>query len=68
VRDGIQNPLNLYPMTGFGYVFSEGDIRDILAYIKRWWTDEQRAHQAEITAYASEVRANVGLTDPTITP
>src|SRR5690606_28070715 len=45
VQEGIQNPLDQFPMASFSPGLSEEEIRAILAYIKLWWTDEQRQHQ-----------------------
>ena len=36
-------------MPGFQGVLSEGQVVAILDYIKTWWTEEQRAAQADIT-------------------
>lgn len=36
-------------MPAFAGELSTEDVEAILAYIKTWWTDEQRASQAEIT-------------------
>ena len=36
-------------MPAFEGRLSEDDIAAILAYIKTWWTDEQRAYQSDIT-------------------
>ena len=49
IKEGIQNPLSQYPMPAFGDSLSDEDIHAILAYIRLWWTDEQRAHQARLT-------------------
>ncbi|MGX1308200.1 mono/diheme cytochrome c family protein [Amorphus suaedae] len=45
VGDGYQSD-----MPGFGDTYSDDEIRDVLAYIKSQWPEEQRAVQAEITA------------------
>ena len=45
VGDGYQSD-----MPGFGDTYSDAEIRDVLAYIKSQWPEEQRAVQAEITA------------------
>ena len=37
-------------MPGFGDVYSDAEIRDILAFIKSTWPKEQRTVQAEISA------------------
>lgn len=49
ILEGIDNPLNQYPMTGWGDVLTEEDALDIIDYMRQWWTEEQIAHQAEVT-------------------
>lgn len=49
ILDGIDNPLNQYPMTGWGHVLDEQDALDIIDYMRQWWTPEQIAHQADVT-------------------
>lgn len=66
IRYGIQNPLNQYAMVAYGAVFTDEQIAALVEYIKLWWTDEQRAHQAEVTANYLEARAEAGMLD--ITP
>jgi len=51
VGDGYQSN-----MPGFGDTYSDAEIRDILAYIKSTWPDEQRTVQAEITAQDQALR------------
>lgn len=36
-------------MQAFRDTLTEGDVKAILAYIKTWWTDKQRAYQADVT-------------------
>jgi mono/diheme cytochrome c family protein len=36
-------------MPAFAGDLTEDEIDAIFVYIKTWWTDEQRAHQAEVT-------------------
>lgn len=36
-------------MPAFADQLSEADVRDILAHIKTWWTEEQRESQARVT-------------------
>ncbi|MCB9454202.1 MAG: cytochrome c, partial [Anaerolineaceae bacterium] len=50
IQQGIINPLNQFPMPAFGETLSEDDIHALLAFIRLWWTDDQRAYQAEVTA------------------
>lgn len=49
ILEGIDNPLNQYPMSGWGYVLDEQDALDMIDYMRQWWTPEQIAYQAEIT-------------------
>lgn len=41
-------------MPAFAGQLSEADVRDILAHIKTWWTEEQRESQARVTAGVCE--------------
>jgi len=41
-------------MPAFAGELSEADVRDILAHIKTWWTEEQRESQARVTAGVCE--------------
>jgi len=43
-------------MPGFGDAYSDAEIRDVLAYIRSRWPEEQRTVQAEITARENAVR------------
>lgn len=54
IKEGVQNPLSHFPMPAFEGALTDEQINAILAYIKTWWTDEQRAHQAEITRQWAE--------------
>jgi mono/diheme cytochrome c family protein len=36
-------------MPAFAGELTEAEVEAILAYIKTWWTDEQRASQAAVT-------------------
>ena len=42
-------PPDTPPMPAFGDELDEADVRAILAYIKTWWTPEQRQHQERVT-------------------
>lgn len=64
VQEGIQNPLDQFPMPAFGEGVAEDEIRAILAYIKRWWTDDQRNHQATLTRDWAARMASLGLVTP----
>jgi mono/diheme cytochrome c family protein len=61
IRDGVQNPLNQYPMVGWGGVLTDAQIMGLIAYMRLWWTDEQRAHQAEVTQNLTAAREESGL-------
>ncbi len=61
VKNGIQNPLDQYPMLGWKAVMSDEQINNLLTYIKLWWTDEQRVHQAEVSANLIVARQESGL-------
>ena len=61
VQEGIQNPLDQYPMAAFGDGLTEDQIRSILAYIKTSWTDEQRAYQAQLTEDWARRMEGLGL-------
>lgn len=37
-------------MPGFGEVYSEEELRDVLAWIKTHWPDREHGHQAQVTA------------------
>ena len=49
IKHGIDSPLNLYVMSAFGGTLSDDEIYGVIDYIKRFWTDEQREHQAQLT-------------------
>ncbi len=49
VRQGIQNPLAQFPMPAFGAAFTDDQILGMFAYIRLWWTPEQRQHQRRLT-------------------
>lgn len=70
-KEGIINGLNRYPMPGFGTTLTDEEIMGLYAYIKTWWTDEQRAYQAEITANLQATYDELGVTpaasDPIVT-
>lgn len=61
IKNGIQNPLDQYPMLGWAAVMNDEQIDNLLAYIKLWWTDEQRAHQVEVSANLIAARRESGL-------
>lgn len=49
IREGVQNPLNLYWMAPYEEVLSAEEIEAVIAYMKLWWTDEQRGAQRAVT-------------------
>ena len=51
IQEGIQNPLNNFQMAGYSDMMTDEEMMAILAYIKLWWTDEQRAFQRDLTEY-----------------
>ena len=63
IQEGIQNPLDQFPMAAFGADLTEDQIRAILAYIKTSWTDEQRDYQAQLTVDWAERLESLGLGD-----
>ena len=60
VKEGIPNPHSQYPMPPFGQVLTDEQIMGIYAYIKLWWTDDQRRHQAEVSARWDEIGRALG--------
>lgn len=55
VLNGIDFAVEGQPrMPPFKETLSEADVRAILAYIKTWWTDDQRSFQATVTVQASQ--------------
>ncbi len=70
-REGIVNGLNRYPMPGFGTTMTDDEIMGVYAYIKTWWTAEQRAYQEQITADLQATYDELGVTPaapfPTVT-
>lgn len=54
IKYGVQAPTNLYPMSPFGEQLTDQEIFDVIGYIKQWWTDDQRQHQARLTTQFEE--------------
>lgn len=54
VKYGIPSPLNLYVMAEYGSRLSDDEIMGVIQYLKRFWTDDQRTHQAALTAQFAE--------------
>lgn len=63
IREGIQNPLDQYPMPAFGDGLSEAQIRAILRYIKLSWTDAQREYNQRVTDQWAEIDRQMGFTE-----
>ncbi len=61
IKYGIQNPLTQYPMIAYDLMLSDDEIFGLLEYIRLWWTDEQRAYQAEVTQNLITAREESGL-------
>ena len=49
VEGGMGTPEDFYEMPAFGEVLTDEEIQAVLAYIKTFWTEEQRAIQQERT-------------------
>lgn len=58
IKYGIESPLNLYPMSAHGDRLSDDEIWAVIEYMKRFWTDEQRAYQAYLTGQFAEIQPN----------
>ncbi|GAB4334512.1 MAG: cytochrome c [Phototrophicales bacterium] len=58
IRDGIDNPLNHFPMPGFGEVLSDEEIMQIINFMKHWWTEEQLAYQAEVNQRWNDIHGD----------
>jgi mono/diheme cytochrome c family protein len=57
VRTGIINPLYRYVMPAMpASALPDQQLDDILLYIKRWWTQEQRDFQSKITEQLSQAQ------------
>lgn len=50
VLNGFSFSVERQKMPAFKDTLTEDDVQAILSHIKMWWTDEQRQHQAEVTA------------------
>ncbi|MDZ4770551.1 MAG: cytochrome c [Chloroflexota bacterium] len=59
--NGIQNPLNHYPMPPFEGVVTDEEIDQLIAYMALWWTDEQRVWQEQVTQRRTELDAEYGI-------
>lgn len=54
ILNGFSFSVERQKMPAFKDALSKEDARAILAYIKTWWTDEQRKWQAEVTAQSGQ--------------
>ena len=54
----MNGKLGLGQMPAFRDKLSESEADAILAYIKTWWTDEQRQSQADVTQRYEEALNN----------
>ncbi len=63
IREGIQNPLAQYPMPAFGSALTDAQLNAILAYIKTYWTEEQRQYQQRLTDNWAQLDARFGMND-----
>lgn len=65
IKRGIQNPLDQFPMPPFAAVMSDDEMYAVLEYMKLWWTDDQRAYQAGLTAIRARIEAEELVPTPT---
>lgn len=63
ILNGIQNPLNHYPMPPFEGVVTDEEIDQLIAYMSLWWTEEQRVWQTQVTQRRSELDMEYGIAD-----
>ncbi len=54
ILDGFSFSVGPQKMPAFKDKLSEEDVKAVLAYIKTWWTPEQREWQAKVTAQAGQ--------------
>ncbi len=60
VRNGIANPMYRYAMPAVPEDrLSDQQIGDILGYVKQWWTEDQRATQAQYTEAMKQARESL---------
>ncbi len=57
IQQGAPNPLYRFQMPAYSEVMTDEEIRQVLAYIRLWWTDAQREHHAAITEARAEIEA-----------
>lgn len=63
ILNGIENPLEHYPMPSFAGVVTQEEIDQLIDYMRLWWTDDQRAWQVQVTQRRAELDAEFGITD-----
>jgi mono/diheme cytochrome c family protein len=63
IREGVVNPVQHYPMGRFGELLTNAEIQHVIDYMKLWWTAEQRAHNARVTADYLALNAELGITE-----
>lgn len=61
ILQGIQNPLDHFPMPAFEGTLNEEEINQVLDYIRLWWTVEQREYQRNLTRHHAEIDAEFGI-------
>lgn len=50
ILEGFADPQQPQPMPAFKNKLAKEDVQAVLAYIRTWWTEEQRQFQAKATA------------------
>ena len=63
ILQGVQNPLNQYPMPPFTEVVTDEEIDQLVAFMQLWWTDEQREAQAQVTERREAQSRELGTSD-----
>lgn len=57
IKQGVSNPLFRFQMAGYGEVMTDEEIRQVIAYIRLWWTDLQREHHQALTEARATLEA-----------
>ncbi|GAB1421194.1 hypothetical protein MASR2M15_13420 [Anaerolineales bacterium] len=71
IKYGIENPLNLYPMVEYGSRLEDQEIWGVIEYMKRFWSEEQRQFQTQLSESFSQNRPDwpaIHLDDPASLP
>jgi mono/diheme cytochrome c family protein len=63
ILNGIQNPLDHYPMPPFEGVVTDEETDQIIAFMRLWWTGEQRAWQTQVTQRRAELDAGFDISE-----